>query len=267
MTTWVLALAAAAAVAGVVSPGASALGRLRAEPPKPGRAAAGIHLRLLVGVALLAAAGLWGGGGGFAVGLAASLAAATATGLLRSHRARAAEAHQRALVAESARVLAGLLRVGVVPTQALILADDCPPLAEARAAQLTGGDVPAALRRSAGTPGREGLAELSAAWSISQLSGATLVNALETVANSLSETEEAVRSVAVELAGPRAGGMVLGVLPLVGLALGFVLGGNPLGFLLATPFGWVCLVLGVGLMCTGLWWSDVIAGGSPGRGH
>ncbi len=267
MIAWVLALAAAAAVAGAVSPGASALGRLRAEPPKPGRVAVGTRFHLLAAVALLAAAGLWGGGGVFAAGLAVMLAGVTAAALLRRHRARAVAAHQRALVAESARVLAGLLRVGVVPTRALVLADDCPPLAEARAAQLTGGDVPAALRRSAGTPGREGLAELAAAWSMSQRSGASLVNALETVANSLSETEEAVRAVAVELAGPRAGGMVLGVLPMVGLALGFVLGGNPIVFLASTPLGWVCLVFGVGLMCAGLWWSDAIAGGSSGRGH
>lgn len=265
MSLLVAALAAGAAAAGFVAPGASALGRVRAPARTAAVATPGAWTRWAGGAALLVVVGLWGGGSLLAGALASAFAFVTAAGLIAKHRERGAAAGRRAAVAESARVLAGLLRVGVVPAKALMSADDCPPLTEARAVQSTGGDVAEALRRSASVPGQEGLYDLAAAWSVSQRTGASLALALDTVASSLSETEDAERTVAIELAAPRAGGRVLGVLPLVGLGLGYLLGGDPLAFLLGNPLGWVCLVLGVGLMCAGLWWSDQIPERPEGR--
>ena len=56
----------------------------------------------------------------------------------------------------------------------------------------------------------------------------------------------------------------MAVLPLVGIGLGYALGGDPLGFLLAQPAGWVCLNVGVALVCAGVWWIDAIAAQAEG---
>lgn len=259
MIALVAAVAAGVAVGSLVAPGASSLGRVRAHPVDAVPPQARRRPWWLAGVLAVVGAGILGGGSAMAVSLAAAIVTATFAGLIGRHRARARAARRRAEVAEAARVLAGLLRVGVVPTTALSQADDCPPLREARAVQATGGDVSAALLRTAETPGYEGLVDLAGAWTVAHRTGASLVSALESVASALAETEEAAATVAIELAAPRAGGRVLGVLPLVGLALGYALGGDPIAFLVRTPFGWVCLVAGVGLTCLGLWWSDLIA--------
>lgn len=259
MSALLAALAAGVATAALVTPGASALGRLHARPAEDETARGRRRPWWLVCVLVVSGAGLVGGGSALAGSLAGAIVVVTLGWLAGRQRARVRSARRRGEVAEAARSLAGLLRVGVVPATALAQADDHPPLREARAAQATGGDVAAALRRSAETPGYEGLADLAGAWTLAQRTGASLVLALESVASALAETEAATSAVAVELAAPRAGGRVLGVLPLVGLGLGYVLGGDPIDFLLHTPFGWFCLVAGVGLACVGLWWSDVIA--------
>jgi tight adherence protein B len=65
--------------------------------------------------------------------------------------------------------------------------------------------------------------------------------------------------VAEELAGPRSTAQVLALLPFVGLGLSFALGSNPFDFLVGQALGRVCLLLGVGLACLGVVWSELLA--------
>ena len=51
----------------------------------------------------------------------------------------------------------------------------------------------------------------------------------------------------------------MAALPLCGVGLGYLVGGDPLQFLLANPYGWGCLVLGVTLACSGVLWIDRLA--------
>lgn len=58
------------------------------------------------------------------------------------------------------------------------------------------------------------------------------------------------------LAGPRATATILAGLPVLGVALGQLIGAQPLRFLLGGS-GWL-LVIGVALVCAGLGWADHI---------
>ena len=51
---------------------------------------------------------------------------------------------------------------------------------------------------------------------------------------------------------------MLALLPLLGLALGVAVGGDPLGWLLGSPLGWACLGVGIGLTALGLAWAGRI---------
>ena len=52
---------------------------------------------------------------------------------------------------------------------------------------------------------------------------------------------------------------LLGGLPLVGLGLGYAVGGDPIGYLTGSAAGLVCLTIGGGLAAVGLVWSDTLA--------
>ena len=217
------------------------------------------------GLAVLAvcsagAVGSLAGGRAAAIALAAGIAVATGWRLATSHlRMRAALEAQRQ-VTEACAALAAQVRVGRLPIQALATAaEDCPILRPACSVQHLGGEVAAVWGSQARQRGHGGLAELARAWQISTQIGAPMAAALERVAEGLA-TEESVRAVvAGELAGPRATGKIMAFLPVVGLALGYALGGDPIGFLLQGLPGWTCLVGGVGLAAAGVLWVESLA--------
>lgn len=193
------------------------------------------------------------------VAAAAVGVATSAQVVLDRHGARAATA-RRGEVARAARVLAGQLRVGQVPTVALRSAAlDCPPLERAAAAQAVGGDVGAALREAARRRGYEGLVDLAMAWELAERAGAPIAALALRVSSSLAEVEQNRAAVAAELASPRASGRLLAALPLLGLAMGTLAGGEPLGFLLGTLPGQFCVLGGVGLAAAGVLWTEQLA--------
>jgi tight adherence protein B len=220
----------------------------------------------IAGVSAAATLGLlFFGTAGGAIGLSSALVATTVVWSRRQHHTASRAKRRTEEVVDACQLLAGLMRVGHVPTTALrIAAVDSAVFAEADAAQRVGGSVVAALRRQAREPGGVGLAELAAAWEVAEATGASMTATLDALSDRLDAARKVARVVAAELAAPRATGQLLAALPVFGLFLGYAIGGDPGSFLLGSPVGQLCLVIGVGLACVGLWWIERIAAGAGG---
>jgi tight adherence protein B len=215
--------------------------------------------------ALVCAGAVLAGGSGAAICFAVGLPLATAFRVWRRQRARRGAARNAVEVATACRLLAGLLRLGHVPAAALrVAAGDCPLLAEVVAVQQVGGAVAPALRRLGARPGAGGLADLGAAWEVSERTGASLGATLEALAERLIAAGAVTDVVSAELAAPRATGRLLAVLPVAGLALGYAMGGDPVAFLTGSAAGQISLALGVALGCAGVLWTERIADGGDG---
>jgi tight adherence protein B len=149
------------------------------------------------------------------------------------------------------------LRAGQPPERALIYAAGTPCAwpAAARAA-VNGGDVATALRADAA--GQGPLMSLAVCWQASVQHGAALSDAVARIATGARAAQAARASRAAELAGPRATARVLALLPVIGVALGMVMGAQPLQWLTGSRPGWVCMVGGIGLAMTGTWWTSRI---------
>ncbi len=195
-----------------------------------------------------------------ALGVIAVGALVGAERMARRARGRRA-AHLRAeRVVEVCEALAAELRAGQPPLRALRhCVEVWPALESVATAGDLGADVPRALRRLAALPGASGLAEVAAAWQVSQSSGGTMASALGRVADSARRRRATQSLVMSELASAQATARLVAVLPVVVLAMGTGLGSDPWGFLLTTPFGLVCLGGGLVLTYSGLAWIDKIA--------
>lgn len=167
-------------------------------------------------------------------------------------------AKSRARVREGTADLAAELRAGQPLRRALARAYDDSIAPRARSAARFGGDVAAALRDDARPAGRSALASVAACWSVAEGNGAGLATALERLVDQERESEDVRVQLAAHLAAPRATSRMLMLLPLIGVGLGFALGADPLTFLLGSPMGNGCLVIGVGLILLGLWWTSRI---------
>ena len=157
-------------------------------------------------------------------------------------------------------MIANQVRVGRIPAEALALAaEDAPVLAVASRVQRNGGDVVAALLGQALRPGCRGLRDLARAWQVGTRTGAPMADLLDQVASALRADQSVERTIASELAGPRATGRVMAVLPLCGIGLGYLLGGDPVAFLLSGPLGWACLIGGAVFAACGVLWIEWLA--------
>jgi tight adherence protein B len=246
------------------SSGAARLRRLGARPEHVEHVRRSRWMMAPIALSALVGAGTaLGGAAGAAVCFAVGLPLATALLVWRRHKARRAAAKNAAAVATACRLLAGLLRLGHVPSSALrAAAGECPLLVEIVAVQQVGGAVAPALRRLGVRPGGRGLAELGAAWEVAERTGASLGATLDALAERLAATSAVSDVVSAELAAPRATGRLLAVLPVAGLLLGYGMGGDPVAFLTGSPAGQVSLALGVALGCAGVLWTERIADGS-----
>lgn len=208
----------------------------------------------------LGAGAVLDGARGLVLATASVLVAATMARLARLRTRRAAAERTARSVVEGCAVLAATLRVGQVPSQALATAaDGCPLLRPAHETLLLGGDVTAVWRRQAEQPGAAGLRELARAWQVATLTGSSLSSTLGQVAAG-QLADQALRSVVgSELAAPRATGKLMAALPALGLGMGYLLGGDPVGWLTAGPAGWTCTVVGVALACAGVLWIEALA--------
>ena len=215
---------------------------------------------LIILLVLIIATGLSGEARGAVLASAALLVTITATRLIAQYRRRRSALGARADVAHACTVLASYLRVGQVPSAALaIAAADCEVLREGHRAHTLGGDVVAVWRQQARQAGHEGLLELARAWQASVETGAPMSSTLDQVAASLSADQSLMGVVNSELAAARATSKVMAALPLCGIGIGYLLGGDPARWLLAGPAGWACLLAGVLLACAGVLWIEALA--------
>lgn len=180
--------------------------------------------------------------------------------VVRRQRNRAASLHGGREVARATRALAGRLSVGEIPAVALArVADDVEILSHARRTQEVGGSVPEALVATASRPGASGLVGLAHAWRLCESAGAPLAPAARSVAEGTARRARLEATLESELAAPRASGRVMGLLPLLGLAMGHMVGARPVEFLTGTWPGRACLLGAVVLACAGVLWSEWLA--------
>ncbi|MGE2737356.1 type II secretion system F family protein [Mycolicibacterium vaccae] len=199
-----------------------------------------------------------------------AVAGLTATLLLRRRRRRvlADRAHDAETLQGALDVLVGELRVGAHPVTALSTAATESPgrtgtsLRAVTARALLGADVAAGLRvegtRSA-SPGHWD--RLAACWELAQTQGLAIATLLHAAQRDIAERERFRGRVEAGLAGARATAAILAGLPALGVLLGYAVGAEPVRFLTTDPMGGWLLLIGVALICAGLWWSDRITAG------
>lgn len=259
MTMVALLLAAGAAWLAVPSPRS-----LPKDPPTHRSGGRGRdRLRLAVVAALSALAGVYllAGPGAGVLATVAVVIAGTGARVVVQRRRHAAAGRRAAGISRACTVLAAEMELGKIPSTALMAAaEDCPELAPAAAASAIGADVVQVWQAQSSEPGGAGLRILARAWQVAVTTGAPLGPSLETVAAALRADEEVDRLVAGELAAPRLTGLILALLPAGGVGLGYLIGGDPIGFLIGTPWGWGCLLAGCLLACAGLLWTEHLGG-------
>ena len=251
-------LAAAAAL--LLLPARAAAVRLR--PPGPRRRTVGRAGSIrIAGLGLVAAAALVGPG----AGIAAAIAAGTVARRHRDRRrARERDVELRALLA-GLDVTVGELRVGAHPATACRAAAEETKGAAAeafRSASATarlGGSAAHGLRAS-GSVIEADLDRMAAAWRVADRHGIALAELLDAVRSDLVGRIRFRARVESGLAGARATATVLAGLPVLGLALGQLMGAAPVRVLLSGGLGAVLLVLGTAFVCAGLLWTDRITG-------
>ncbi|MFI9505794.1 type II secretion system F family protein [Nocardia sp. NPDC052566] len=201
------------------------------------------------------------------LGIGPLLAAVLVAGTLGTRMRRASRERRRGAecgyLLDALEAVIGELRVGAHPSIA----------AEVAATESTGAAAHAfavsAARSRLGGSGADGLRDpnsvisteltrIADAWHVAEHHGLALAELLTAArADLLGRTRFRTRTTAA-LAGARATATVLATLPLLGIALGQLMGAAPLSVLLTTPAGTVLLPLGATLACAGLLWTDAI---------
>lgn len=214
----------------------------------------------VVGVSALVLGGAGWGSRGVAVALSSELVVATSITVGRAVIVERRSAADRSEVAHACQVLARLVAAGQTPVEALqTAAEDCQVLVEAASLHRIGGDPVSAWRTGAHRPGQSGLLALARAWQVSRSSGAAMARPLGDVAAALRAERALANVVTSELSAPRATGRLLALLPVAGLGLGYLIGGDPVAFLLDQWIGQICLVVGIALACAGVVWVERLA--------
>lgn len=179
---------------------------------------------------------------------------------VRAARERERTAARRREAMEVVVLMGAELRAGALPGRMLSgLADDFAMLRPAARAAELGGDVAAALREAAQTPGHGLLRDLGGAWQVAERSGAPLAAVLTRLAEAARIEQDIAREAQAGVAPARATGRLMAVLPAFGLLLGSGMGGDPIAVLLGSWIGVCCLAAGCGLACLGLVWIERIA--------
>ena len=163
-----------------------------------------------------------------------------------------------ALLAPALRTLASELRAGSAPVEALERAAGDPPLwPHALAAARFGDRVDRGLRLDAEKrPDIAGpLRQFAACWHVGVVRGSGLAASVERLAVSLRVQQELDSTLRSELSAPRATARMLGLLPVIGIAMGYLLGADPLAWFLGSSAGLIVLASSVALTLLGVTWT------------
>jgi len=163
------------------------------------------------------------------------------------------EARRQAI--EALGCLSAELSAGTPQQRALVIAGEQVWPTACGAARFDG-DVVEALRQDARRMPL--IAPLAACWAVSSQQGSGLSISVTRMAEQARIAEDIRVQLEAQLAGPRATARILMLLPLFGIAMGVMMGVNPLAWLLGTPVGIACLVVGMALSALGYWWTSRI---------
>lgn len=108
------------------------------------------------------------------------------------------------------------------------------------------------------------LQRLGTLWEASEKHGIPLVRLLEQMQRRIDSKKRHQAAAAAQLQGPQATAVILALLPLAGIAMGTVMGADPLGFLTRGGLGGVLLVTGVALVAAGFVMTQkILEGANP----
>lgn len=133
--------------------------------------------------------------------------------------------------------------------------------AQVAAAEAAGAGTAEGIRRSLGVePDQDSelsslLARLVGVTALSEQTGAPLSELLEQLAASVDDSAELAAAVQTATAGPKLTQLILTLLPVGGLALGQVMGAEPVTMLFGGVFGLACLAAGLLFLGLGGLWS------------
>ncbi|GIE81233.1 hypothetical protein Aph02nite_71830 [Actinoplanes philippinensis] len=240
--TWLMAVLLIGAAVLVARPGEQARDRL---PGRRGRIDVGGLRRTVAGLldgpewrSALTAAVLAGVPAGLSGGPVAAIVAAVYALLAarewrrRSGRRRAAE--QRAAHLDDLTSLVADLRAGIPPA-----AVAASPTAPGRIGQLT-----------------------DAVWRLAERTGAPAADLLERIESDARAAERSAKTAHAHASGTQTTAILLAALPLAGIALGHAIGADPVGVLLHTPLGAVCVAVALVLQFAGLKWAQRLTEGA-----
>lgn len=169
--------------------------------------------------------------------------------------------------AAAVQTLAVLLQAGAVPLVAWRhLAETGDPHAGAIVSRVESG-VPLliAIEQEGGA-----WTDLAAAWEVATTVGAPLAEVLRMIAETLRDAASAADDVRIALAEPAGTARLLLWMPFAGLLLGFALGFDTVGVIIANPLGTACVVAGLLLVVAARQWTRALlrrarpADGTPG---
>ncbi|KAA0024451.1 type II secretion system F family protein [Antrihabitans cavernicola] len=204
----------------------------------------------------------------------AALVATVAVRMRKSRLDREQQAQRRGLT-DGLEIVIAELRIGAHPAAACDAASaECSrvsqcsgmsqcsgvaatALAVASARSRLGGSGADAFRDATSVIAPE-LDRIATAWDVAEREGIALAELLDAARVDLLGRLRFRSRTESSLAGARATGTVLAGLPVLGIALGQLMGAAPLHVLFGGGLGGVLLVLGTVLACAGLLWTDAI---------
>lgn len=202
--------------------------------------------------------------GSIGVGVAGAIAAGTVRRLVKRAQRDRNAVRQRAQLADGLTAVIAELRVGAHPAAAAeaaaregIRGDAANALRTAAGRSRLGGDAAAGLRRPDSVIAAD-LDRVSRAWAVAEQHGLALAELLGPARQDLLERMRFRARTDAALAGARASAVVLAGLPVLGIVLGELMGARPLQLLIGPGLGSALLVIGVGLICLGLLWAELL---------